>query len=233
MHVVQQETALAEPGQRLLHFLPVEGATMRRAFQAFHHPRLVPFRLQPADEPGAGVRQALVVEIDRVLGGEHQAEAVGARLLEQGQQQTLGRRVRGRRHVAEDLVHVEDRAQAGRARLSAHPGDEVVQQHGHKEHAFVVVEVRDRHHGDPRPPFPGIEKIRRAERLALHPGRETGRGQQVVEPHRQGETVLRREEGVEIHDADLRDRRRLYFRDQRRDVQIAPGLPGVIKNLRQ
>ena len=65
--------------------------------------------------------ESLVVEVDGVLRRQHDADAERARLLEQRQQRRLRRRIRDRREVAEDLVHVEDRAQAGRARLAAHP----------------------------------------------------------------------------------------------------------------
>ena len=52
-------------------------------------------------------------------------------------------------------------------------------------------------------PFGRVEQRRRVERLAFEPLLEPGRGQQAVEPHRQLEAVLRREERLEIDDADL------------------------------
>ena len=83
-----------------------------RAFEAVEQPRLVALGLQPSQEPRAGVRQPLVVEIDRILRRQHDAEAERARLLHQQQQRRFRRRIRHRRHVAGDFVHVEQRAQA-------------------------------------------------------------------------------------------------------------------------
>ena len=61
--------------------------------QTFNHARLVALGLQAADKPGAGVRQSLVVEIDRVLRRQHDAEAERARLLQQREQRMLRRRI--------------------------------------------------------------------------------------------------------------------------------------------
>jgi hypothetical protein len=109
---VHQERALLQAGDH-----PVElgaGDRVRAGHgtvQRVEHARLVALGLQPADEPGAGVAEPLVVEVDRVLGGQHHAETVRARLLEQREHRLLGGRVRGRREEAEHLVHVEQRAQ--------------------------------------------------------------------------------------------------------------------------
>ena len=59
------------------------------------------------------------------------------------------------------------------------------------------------------------------------PGAEARRRQQLIELHRQREAILRREERLEIEHADLRDRRRLHLRDQRRQVEIAAGAPAL------
>ncbi len=66
------------------------------------------------------------------------------------------------------------------------------------------------------------------ERHALHPELEAGRGEQVVERQSELEAILLRVERVEVEDADLRERRLLDLRDQRRDVEslaIRPGGP--------
>ena len=86
MHAVQQEHPLAEPGDELLHRGAIEVPSGRRALETFHDARLVPLGLQPADAPGAGVRERLVVEVHRVLRGKHHAESVRACLLEQRQE---------------------------------------------------------------------------------------------------------------------------------------------------
>ena len=64
-------------------------------------------------------------------------------------------------------------------------------------------------------PFGRIEQARRVERLAFEPLLEPGRGQQAVEPHRELEALLRREERLEIEDADLVEGRRLDLLDER------------------
>ena len=159
MHVVQQEASFAEACQRALHALLVE-ISLARAFEPLHHARFVAFGLQAADEPGARVRQALVVEIHGVLRREHEPETVGSRLFQQCQEQRLRWRVRNRRHEAENLVHVEDGAQAracpAAARIQAM---RFVQQHCDEEHALVVVEMRDRHDRDARLAFGRIEQV--------------------------------------------------------------------------
>ena len=87
VHVVHEEHPLAQAGQGLLHLLAVEAAlgARRHSFQSLEQAVLVPLGLQAADEPGAGVGQALVVEVHRVLGGEQDAHPERAGLLEQGQ----------------------------------------------------------------------------------------------------------------------------------------------------
>ena len=125
MHVMQQKASLAESGDGALHSLLIEVATAC-ALKPFHDARFVAFGLQPADKPGAGIRKTLVVEVDRVLRREHQAKAVGARLLQQSKEQPLRRWVRHRRHVAEQFIHVQNRAQTGCALLRPHPRDEFV-----------------------------------------------------------------------------------------------------------
>ncbi len=115
-----------------------------RAFEAIQQPRLVALGLKPSQEPRAGVRQPLVVEIHRILRREHDAQSVRARLLHQQQQRRFRRRIRHRRHVARDFVHVEQRAQAGRARLRAHPAHHLIEQQRDEEHPLRVAQVRDR-----------------------------------------------------------------------------------------
>ena len=116
----------------------------RRARHAVEQPRLVAVGLQPADHPGAGVRDRLVVDVHRVLRRQDHAEAERPRLLHQGHDRLLGGRVRrGRQAPARDLVHVEHRSQAGGTALLAHPGDELREHEGHHELAFLVGEVGD------------------------------------------------------------------------------------------
>ena len=70
------------------------------------------------------------------------------------------------------------------------------------------------------------------ERLALQPGLEARRRQQVVEPHRELEALLRREERIHGEHADLLQRRLLDVADQAGEVEVAPVLPGVVEKRR-
>ena len=122
VHITHQEHALRERGHELVERAAVHAACAReRALETFDDACLVALGLQAADEPGAAVGEAFVVEVDGVLRREYAAQSECACLLEQRQHRYLRGRVRGRREVAEDLIHVEDRAQAGGARLVAHP----------------------------------------------------------------------------------------------------------------
>ena len=205
----------------------------RRPFQPLEHAILVALGLQPAQEPRAGVREPLVVEVDRVLRRQHDPQAEGPRLLEQREHRHLRRRIGRGGEVAEDLVHVEDGPQARRARLGPDPGQHLVQEDRDEEHPLVVREVRDRQDREPRLALARIEQAADVERLALHPAGEPGRGEQVVQLHRQGEPLLGREEGLQVDHADLLERRRLHGVDQARHVEVVAGAPGVIEHVRE
>ena len=105
--------------------------------------------------------------------------------------------------------------------------------HRDEEHALLVTQMRDGEYGHPRFAVVGIAKLLCRERLALHPGREAGRRQQVVQTHGEREAVLRRVERVEIHHADTAYRRLLDLPDQAGDVEIAAIAPRMIEDLRQ
>ena len=222
MHVVHDEDPARESGERLLHRLPVERTARRRgrSLEPVEDARLVALGLQSAEEPRAGVRESLVVEVDRILRRQHDADAERARLLEQRQQRRLRRRIGHRREVAEDFVHVDDGPQARRAGLAPHPSERLVEQQRDEEHALGVAEMRNRADRDARLAVGGVEQPVDVEGFALHPHVEPGRRQQVVERHRQREPILGREERVEIHDADARHRRRLNLLN---DVRQASG----------
>jgi hypothetical protein len=205
----------------------------RGALQPLEHALLVALGLQPPEQPGAGVPEALVVQVHRVLRREHHAEPVGARLLEQRQQRLLRRRVGHRREEAEDLVHVEQRAQARGAGLRAHPAEHLGQQQRDEEHPLGVREVRDGDDRDARLARRGPEQAADIQRLALEPGREAGGGEQVVERHRQPEALLRREERLQVEDADALHRRVLDLLDDAGEIEVLPLPPGGVEDRRQ
>jgi hypothetical protein len=123
VHVVQQKHPRSDGRDH-----PVEVGTLHptrahlRTLQAIQEALLIPVCLHPANEPRPGIGQSLVVQIHRVLGGEHQAKAKGSRLFQQGKQGFLGRRIGWMgRQVAKQLVHVKQRPQAGGSSLGSHP----------------------------------------------------------------------------------------------------------------
>jgi len=189
--------------------------------------------LQAADEPGADVGEALVVQVDRVLGGHQHAQAEGAGLLEQADQRLLARRVHDRREVAVDLVDVEQRPQAGRAALVADPGQQRFQNQRHDEHALGVVEVRGIEDGDARLAFRRIEQALDVHRHAFQPGAEGRRGHNVVEGHRQGEAVFLGEVLLHRQHAQLLEGRLLNLRDQRFQGEVLAGAPVVLEDVGQ
>ena len=65
------------------------------AAEAVHDAGSVGVGLQAADAPHARVAEGAIVEVHGVLRGEDHADAEGARLLHEGDERALGRRVRG------------------------------------------------------------------------------------------------------------------------------------------
>ena len=202
MHVVQEEHPLVERRKQSIRRRAIERAG-GRALETVEHPRLVALGLQPAEEPGAGVRQAFVVEVDRVLRRKQDPDTERAPLFEERQKRSLRRRIRDRREVADDLVHVDDGAQARRAGLGTHPGDDLVEQQRHEEHPLRVTQMRNRENRDARLALGRVEQRGGVERLTLEPLIEPGGREQAVQPHRQLESLLRGEERLEIDNADL------------------------------
>ena len=72
-----------------------------------------------------------------------------------------------------------------------------------------------------------VEQRLRIERIPLEPDFEAGRREHAIELHRQREALLGRKERLEIDDADLVERRRLHFADERREIEAGAALPGV------
>ena len=153
VHVVEQEDPLAKAGEYLLGLAAVELACRpgRHALEPLQQTFFVALGLESADEPGARVGQAFVVQIDGVLSGQQDADSESPGLLEQCEQRSLGRRFGYRGEEPEDLVHVDDGPQASGPRLRADPAQYLVQQQRDEEHALAVGEMGDGEDGDARP----------------------------------------------------------------------------------
>lgn len=203
------------------------------ALESREHTFLVALGLQPSDEPGADVGEPLVVEIHRVLSRQHDADTVRAGLFEQRQQGLLGRRFRHRRHVAEDLVHVEQRPKAGRTGPRSHPRKSLIEQQRHEEHPLGIGQVGDREHRDPGLARGGIENLLQVEGLPLHPPLKARSCQQVVDSHGELETILRGKEGIELHNAHLLHRWALNRPDQAAQIEATSLGPEIAENGRK
>ena len=225
MHIAHQEHAAREARQQTVEFTAVETGVLAGPFETIDQARLVAFGLQAAKPPGADVGQPLVVEVDRVLRRQHDADTGGASLLQQRQQRSLRGRVRARREIAEDLVHVDQRAQAGGATLRTHPAGHGVQQQRDEEHALRVVEMGDGEDGDARLAGRGAQERGDIERFTLRPHLEAWRRNERIDSHRQREALLRRVEALEVDDTDAGHRRLLDALDQHRQVRALARLP--------
>ena len=102
------------------------------------NPLFIPFGVEAADEPGSRIRQPLIVEVDRILGGEDNTETECPGLFQECQEGCLGGRILDWWKIAEDLVHIEECSQARRARLGSHPSEDFVEQHGYEKHPFRI-----------------------------------------------------------------------------------------------
>ncbi len=227
---MEEKHAGIEPGQEALESGAVEAGTLSSggAFEAFEDAGLVALGLEPADEPGADVGQALVIEIDRILRGQHHSQTEGAGLLEQIEQRTLGGRVGDRREEPENLVHVKQSAQAAGPRLGSHPGPDAIQDQGDHPLALGVAEVGDREDRDPGPARRRVEQALDIQRVAFAPAGEAGRSQHLVETQRQLEPLSSRIKRLEIHHPHSREGRGLDLLDQRAELGgllLAPMMP--------
>ncbi len=220
---LQDELPLGQAADRVADRADVDRA--RRRAHALEQPGLVPLGLQAADHPRPGVGDGLVVEVDGVLGGQHHADAEGPRLLHQGHDRLLGRRVGGGRHVARDLVHVDEGPQVGGPALLAHPRDDLGEQERGHELPLVLGEVRDRDDRGARLAVGRPQQRGDVERGPLGPRRERRGRQQAVEPKREGLPVGRGEEGVQVEHAELAQGRLQHLADERREVEAASLAP--------
>ncbi len=173
-----------------------------------------------------------IVEVAGVLRRQDHTQAESACLLEQTQDRLFGRRVaRVGREVAEHLVNVEQRAQAGRAAERAHPAEHVFQQQRDDELAFALAEVgdvEDRHAGAS---VRLVEQALDVHRVAFQPRLERRRGDDVVQVERQLLPLALGDVIVDREDAELVEGRLLHLQDDVLKRQILPALPGVLENV--
>ena len=145
---VHDELAFVETRNRGIERLDVGAAI--GTFHAFEQPGLVAFGLQPTDHPRARVRDRLVVDVDGVLGRQHQPDAERSSLFEDGQDRLLGWRHRRGRDEAEHFVHVDKHAQVVATGLATHPCHDLRQQECDDELSFLVGEMMDVDDGSAR-----------------------------------------------------------------------------------
>ena len=87
MYIVQQEYTPAEAGDGARVGLAVEAAA--DGLEAIEQALLVALGLELAHQPCARIGKPLVIQVDRILSGEHDANPKCPRLFEQGQQRQL------------------------------------------------------------------------------------------------------------------------------------------------
>ena len=231
MRALEQELTLLEPADRRVERADVDPAG--GGAEPLEHALLVALRLEPADEPAAGVRHRLVVEVDRVLRRDHHPDPERPRLLHQRQDRLLRRWHRRRRREADHLVEVDEAAELARPRLAVHPGDQAREHERDDELPLLVGEVREVDHGGARPAVGGAEQPSRVERRPAAPGRERRRRDERVQPHRELVPVGGRQERVDLEDAELAQRRLLDLSDQRAEIEVGSGPPVVLEQVRQ
>jgi hypothetical protein len=227
VHVVQQKGALLQTRQDPIGCGTVEAVPAGGvgAFEPVEQASLVTLGLQSSEKPRPGIRQRLVIEIDRVLRCQRHAEAERARLLEQCQQRRLRRRHGDRWQIAHHFVDVDQGTQRRRAALCAHPRDDFIEEQRDEEHALAIVEVGDRQDGHTRLAAGRVEQRVDVERITLEPHGEVRRRKQSIQIGREGEAIRRGEKAVELQDANALERRVLHLCDERRQVERALGAP--------
>ncbi len=111
--VVHEELTLVQPADHVIDRLHI--ATARGRFKCLEDPGLVALGLQAADHPRPGVRHRLVVEVDRVLGRQHQPDAECSSLLEHRENRLLRGRIGRWGNETKDFIHVHEGPQVGGA----------------------------------------------------------------------------------------------------------------------
>ena len=232
MHIAHQKHTLTQIGNHGFDSFLVQSITTT-AEQTFHHARLVTLGLQATDEPCAGIGKPFVIQIDRILCGEHYPQTKSSRLLHKSEQRQLRRRHGSGREVAEDFIHVHQRPQGRGTGLSAHPCHHFIEQQCNDEHAFGITEMRYGNDGYAGLAFSSEQQTLNVQCFTFHPGGKSRRSQQVVDRHSQTQAFFCRKESFQIKHAHLVERRLLYLLYQCSKIKIFTLAPGGIQHTRQ
>ena len=154
-------------------------------------------------------------------------------MLEQRHHRALRRRIRTRRQIAENFIHVEQGTQRSRAILRAHPTQHLVHQQAHEKHPLGITKVSDRKNRNPRLARRRVQHARNVERRTFQPCRKTRRCKQVVEFQGQHLTRLLRKERLNVDDTNLVECRLLNVPHQGLERDILPSRPGLLENGRK
>jgi len=229
VHTVQQENALTESRDGCIEISTVKRT--RRGCQAVQKALLILIGLELADDPGSGVRECLVIEVNRVLGREHKTNAKRAGLFQQAQDDRFTGWVCNWRQVADNFVKINQSTQAAGAGLRPHPGFDRGIEQGDEEHAFLVRKMGKIKDGVARFTVGRVEKSANVERLPLQPVLEGRSSNEIVERHGKLETVLFRVELCHRKNAQFFERRGLYLHNQGLKVQVLPLAPSIFKDI--
>ena len=235
MHIVHQENSVPQRRQQLLQHPPVKRhpTAARCPLQAIQHPLHVPLRLQPPQKPSPNVRQRLVIQIHRILRPQQQPQPKRPRLLQQNHHRLLRWRIRCRRQIAKNLIHVKQRPQTRRPALLPHPTQELIHQHRHKKHPLTVTQMRNAKDRNPRLPFRCEIHPLNIQRFTLQPHPKPRTRQQVIQLHRQIRPLRLRQKRIHIHHPHLPNRRLLNRMHQHLQRQVLPLRPKMRHDVRK
>ncbi len=113
-----------------------------------------------------------------------------------------------------NFVKIDQRAQAARAALLAHPGIYSRVQQGDEEHTLAVVQVCQEKDAVARFPVVRVKHLFNVQRLPFNPGLEGRRGQEAVQQHSQLAALFLGEEIIDRKSAQFFQRRILRLQNQ-------------------
>ncbi len=123
VNVIQNECARADIGQQLIDLLQIDWRLGGSdCLQPTEHTRFIVVGLQLANEPCPGVGQPFIVEINRILRRQRQADSEGACLFQQAKQRLFGWWIARRRwEKAKQFIKIDQRSQRACPAQGAHP----------------------------------------------------------------------------------------------------------------